>query len=246
VDSTAAAQWNATVAKRLGELLKAAREQTRRKHGKARVEVVGYVCEAQQRGVFHPHLVLGYRTAGDRAALDTFIDALRRKRGAYGFGTGSRGSFDGGKPDRFTAADAARYVSKYLRPDRAKTSFVPLLEGVSRVTPRNPLTGRHEQLVRPVYVSTALTRITGVTMGFLRYRRYAFRKWGGGWPEQVVLAAYRHAEAARRAKRTEELEALWELRRHRLARRSEAVYVTGSEVEPTTLFQVPGLSPYSV
>lgn len=117
VNWAAGATWNATVTKRLGELRKVARERTRRKHGRAaRVEVLGYVCETQRRGVFHPHVVLGYRTAGDRAALDTFRNALRGKRGAYGFGTGRR-SFHGGEPDRFTPRDAGRYISKYLRPD---------------------------------------------------------------------------------------------------------------------------------
>jgi hypothetical protein len=192
VHLAAAAGWNATVTKRLGELLKVAREQTRRKHGKARVDVLGYVCEAQQRGVFHPHLVLGYRTTADRAALDTFVSTLRRKRGVYGFGAGRRGSFDGGTPDRFSAGDAARYVSKYLRPDRAKTSFVPLLRAVNRITARDRNTGRHVNLVRPVYVSTLLSKRTGITMGFLRYRRWAWRKWGGGWPQEIVLRAYRH------------------------------------------------------
>jgi len=193
VDWVKAAGWNATVTKRLGDLLSMARERTRRKHGNAvRVEVLGYVCEAQLRGVFHPHLVLGYRTAAERAALDTFRDALRRKRGAYDFGRGRRGSFDAGTPDRFSAGDAARYISKYLRPDRAKTSFVPLLEAINRLTPRDPDTGRYKHLVRPVYVSTALTRRTGVTMGFLRYKRWAWRKWGPDWPHEIVLAAYRH------------------------------------------------------
>ncbi len=66
VEWLAAARWNMTVTKRLGDLLKVAREATRRAHGsRGRVEVLGYVCEAQQRGVFHPHVVLGYRTAGD-------------------------------------------------------------------------------------------------------------------------------------------------------------------------------------
>jgi hypothetical protein len=154
--------WNATVTKRLGDLLKVAREATRRAHGSnGRVEVLAYVCEAQQRGVFHPHIVLGYRTAADRAALDTFWETLRRKRRSYGFGTGRRGSFDAGKPDRFTARDAGRYISKYLRPDLAKTSFVPLLEAITRLTARDPNTGRLKVLVRPVYVSTKLTRATG-------------------------------------------------------------------------------------
>jgi hypothetical protein len=184
------------VTKRLGELLKAAREQTRRSHGSnVRVVVLGYVCEAQRRGVFHPHVVLGYRTAAERAALDTFRGALKRKRGSYGFGTGRRGSFDAGSPERFTAGDAGRYISKYLRPDGAKASFVPLLEAISRITPRDPTTGRLKVLVRPVYVSTILTRRTGVTMTFLRFKRWVWREWGSGASEGELLSLYgRHRE----------------------------------------------------
>ncbi len=176
---------------RLGSLLKVARERTRRKHGRnAVVAVLGYVCEAQQRGVFHPHIVLGYRTAADRAALDTFRGALAEKRGAYGFGTGE-GSFDAGMPDRFSASDAARYVSKYLRPDGAKTSFVPLLKAVNQITPRDPETGRLKYLLRPVYVSPTLTKLTGVTMGFLRFRRWAWWAWEASIADDELVVAYR-------------------------------------------------------
>jgi hypothetical protein len=91
----AAADWNATVTRRLGDLLKVARERTRRKHGRhARVEVLGYVCEAQQRGVF------------------------------------------------------------------------------------------------PVYVSPVLTKLTGVTMGFLRFRRWIWYAWGEGVKHRDMLVAY--------------------------------------------------------
>jgi hypothetical protein len=83
-------------------------------------------------------------------------------------------------------------------------------------------------------------------MGFLRYRRFAFRKWGGGWPDGLVLSAYRHGEDERRAKRTEERQALRELRCHRLEQRSEPVEVKDIEPEPATLFRVPGQSPYAV
>jgi hypothetical protein len=194
----AAASWNRSVTKRLGQLLKVAREQTRRKHGsKARVEVLGYVCEAQQRGVFHPHVVLGYRTAADRAALDTFRDALRRRRGSYGFGMGRRGSFDAGRPDRFSGSHAGRYISKYLRPDRARTSLVPLLEGIDRITFRDPETGRREHLVRPVYVSVSLTRRTGVTMGFLRFRRWAWKTLGKGATDWELRRLYSNHMAYR-------------------------------------------------
>jgi len=205
VDWVAGAAWNATVTKRLGELLKVARERTRRKHGgRVRVHVLGYVCEAQQRGVFHPHVVLGYRTAAERAALDTFRDVLRCKRGAYGFGTGRRGSYHAGQPKRFSASDAARYVSKYLRPDRARTSFVPLLQAIARITKRDSQTGRLQALVRPVYVSPVLTRRTGVTMGFLRFKRWVWREWGPGGDDVSLLMMYRGHKrifAQRRAKR---------------------------------------------
>jgi hypothetical protein len=162
VDWVSAAAWNATATRRLGDLLKATREQVRRTHGGvARVWVLAIVFEAQQRGAFHPHIVLGYRTAADRAALDTFRDTLRRKRGDYGFGTGQHGSFDKGMPDRFSGLHAGRYIAKYLRPDGAKRSFVPLLEAIAKITPRDPKTKRLKVLVRPVYVSPTLTRATG-------------------------------------------------------------------------------------
>jgi hypothetical protein len=197
----AGAGWNATVTKRLGDLLKVAREQTRRSHGtKVKVVVLGYVCEAQQRGVFHPHVILGYRTAAERTALDTFRGSLKRKRGSYGFGTGRR-SFDAGTPDRFTAGDAGRYISKYLRPDGAKASFVPLLEAINRMTPRDPDTGRLKVLVRPVYVSTMLTRRTGVTMGFLRFKRWVWKEWGSGASERELLGLYsRHRQLCAQAR----------------------------------------------
>jgi hypothetical protein len=112
------------------------------------------------------------------------------KRGACAFGTGRQGSFDGGRPDRFTAGDAGRYISKYLRPDGAKTSFVPLLYAVGLITPRDPSTGRHKYLLRPVYVSTKLTKKTGVKMGFLRFRRWVFVAWGAGVSDGELRFAY--------------------------------------------------------
>ncbi|GAC1579725.1 MAG: hypothetical protein NVS3B18_13430 [Candidatus Dormibacteria bacterium] len=174
---------------RLGQLLKAARERTRRRHGSnARATVLAYVCESQQRGVFHPHIVLGYRTAADRAALETCRGALAQLRGSYGFGVGT-GSFDAGKPDYYPAEHAARYISKYVRPDSAKTSFVPLLEAVVRLTPRDRDTGRLKFMLRPVYVSPVLTKVTGITMGFLRFKRWLWYAWGPLVERQEALVA---------------------------------------------------------
>ncbi len=171
---------------------------------KSRVVVLGYVCEAQQRGVFHPHLILGYKSAAERAALDTFRQTLKRKRGSYDFGTGPS-SFDAGEPDRFTARHAGRYISKYLRPDRAKVSFVPLLEDINRIVPRDPDTGRRKVLVRPVYVSTMLTRRTGVTMGFLRFKRWLWRAWGDGGTDAELTRLYRNYRELRARQRLAQL-----------------------------------------
>jgi hypothetical protein len=81
-------------------------------------------------------------------------------------------------------------VSNYLRPDSAKTSFVPLLDAVNRITPRDPETGRRSHLLRPVFVSPALTKLTVVTMGFLRFRRWAWCAWGEGTAQAELLVAY--------------------------------------------------------
>jgi hypothetical protein len=92
-------------------------------------------------------------------------------------------------PDRFSERDAARYVSKYLRPDGAKTSFVPLLEAINRITRRNPDNGRLKYLLRPVFVSPKLTKLTGVTIGFLRFRRWVWHAWGEGATDDELLLA---------------------------------------------------------
>jgi hypothetical protein len=207
VDETAAAVWNADVARRLSALMNRCQQRVRDRHGKGvHVVLLCYVLEAQRRGVLHPHLVLGYRTAKERKALDTLRKGLRELRGEYGFGTGS-GSFDEGQPERFNPADAARYISKYLRPDSAKASFVPLLSSLERLVPyrRDPETGEvlmspskaKESMerparvqLRPVYTNRKLTTISEITIGFLRYKR---RHWceHGGRPLTEVLGDYR-------------------------------------------------------
>lgn len=188
VEYFAAANWNRDVTKRLGTLLRAARESVRDDRAiTGKVTVLGYVCEVQDRGVFHPHVVLGYRTADDRVALDRYRKTLRRRRGAHGFGRG-RAGFDAGKPDRFNALDSGRYIAKYLRPDRAKSSFVPALQAVESLTPRNPQTGRRTAVIRPVYVSKVLTGRTGVTVSYLRFRRWVWRVWGEVEESEILLA----------------------------------------------------------
>jgi hypothetical protein len=68
---------------------------------------------------------------------------------------------------------------------------VPLLEAVGQVTPRDPTTRRQKNLLRPVYVSPVLTRITGVTMGFLRFCRRTFMLLNVEHTRAELLVMYR-------------------------------------------------------
>jgi hypothetical protein len=185
IERVAAAEWNAECARNLSKLVREARRCTRRR-SRGRVTVLGYVLERQQRGVFHPHLILGYETAPDREALDIFTGYLKRYRARYGFGRRKAG-FKDGQPGRFVGADAGRYVAKYLRPDQAKASFIPLLQDVNRLAP-NTETGRRP-LVRPVYVSPRLTGQTGVTMTWMRARRWMYRLYPGSTPAELDFLA---------------------------------------------------------
>ena len=72
----------------------------------------------------------------------------------------------------------------------AKTSFVPLLEAINRIMPRDPETGRPKVVVRPVYVSVMLTRETGVTMTFLRFKRWVWVVLGPGATEDDLRTLY--------------------------------------------------------
>lgn len=184
VDQWAAAHWNKTATKRLSRLVHAAKERLRRAR-LARPEVLATVLELK-RGVFHAHIVLGYY-GYSREGLAAFLDVVDELRGEYGFGTSKGGGFDRGYPGRYSGAHAGLYISKYLRPDGAKGSFVPALLKMEELIERDPETGRPKEQLRPVYVSSKLTRKSGVTMRFLRWSRYAYRRWGAMTRSETLL-----------------------------------------------------------
>lgn len=190
----AAAEWNDGLTKRLSDLLDAARERTARVHGRehgSQVVVLAYVLEAHRRGVLHVHLVLGYGgSAADRAALETFRRAVGKRRHRYRFGS----NFNAGQPDRFSGRDAARYIGKYLRPDGAKESFLPLLAAVEAITPRRRDrrgVARLARQLRPVFVNPKLTRASGVTIRSRRFCRHAHRV-DFGLTNDLLLALWRN------------------------------------------------------
>lgn len=182
-----AADWNLTVERRLRALTKGAHRAVRESGCGGRVTVLARVDERQARGLFHPHIALGIQTAADRVALDVFCAYVKANRGKQGFGPDRHG-YDVTPPDKYPPGHAAAYLAKYVRPDRAKQSFVPLLRDVEVVAVLNRLTGRR-QVVRPVYVSRVLTARSRVTMRHLRVRRYVFRLWPAASPGEIKFAA---------------------------------------------------------
>lgn len=185
VNPHVAGAYNAAVFSNLSKLNAAAAERVRRTPGRGRVYVLGYVGQIK-RGVFHLHIALGYLTAPDRAALDVFLAAYGELHQAYGFGR----EWDPGRPGRFSGR-AATYIAKYLAPEHARDSFVPVLRHANMMNKPDPNTGKRPQ-IRPVYVSPLLSKQTGVTMRFLRFKRLAWVFWGYTEPQFVVDAYNLH------------------------------------------------------
>ena len=191
VQPLAAAQWNLNAERELKAVLNAAGAAVRRKFGtRARIVVLERVFEPQQRGVLHPHVVLGYRGAVDREALDVYRHTCRRVAKTHGFGRGAHG-FDGGMPDRFSAADAARYISKYLRKPGHGGALLSIFRGLEMVNPRLASTGRRKHVLRVAWVSPTLSKESGVTMAFLRFKRWVFMAWGRQVTEAMSGAEWR-------------------------------------------------------
>lgn len=166
-DGAAMEAWNRTAAERWRCLHRAASQRARRKHG--RFALVAWTWEYQRRGALHKHVVVGVGSARELAAAHTYVQALHELRGAYDFGFVDRGRKVGGRRmlEVVPPARAGRYVAKYLS---------PLQDGKPTLS---------ETVMRPdvpplvAYVSRSMTSRTGVTMRFLRWRRFA---WAMGLP----------------------------------------------------------------
>jgi hypothetical protein len=166
--------WNFTAQKRASRLFEAAQRAAdrfvRRQYGVTRPpRQIGNVRAEQKRGVWHFHYLLPYETEVEKAwsrTVERYMDrAWRRERerwpdpaerrrmiereymtgevvrGFYGFGF-----VHGGKPQGRTSEKAARYMARNAAGYMAENAAGP---------------GRH-------YISSRLTRATGVTMRALR------------------------------------------------------------------------------
>lgn len=166
-DRAAMEAWNRTAPERWRAIHRAASQRARRRHG--RFSLVAWSWEYQRRGALHKHVIVGVASARELAAAHTYVQALHELRQAHDFGFVDRGRKTGGRRalEVIPPARAGRYVAKYLSPlENGKPTL-----SATVVQPDVP------PLV--AYVSRSLTTRTGVTMRFLRWRRYA---WAMGLP----------------------------------------------------------------
>jgi hypothetical protein len=189
-----AAVWNAQAPERWGKLRDAVYSQVRRRYGKVRVVILGVVWQLQSRGLLHAHVVVGFEAGGlGEDVIAFYRRSMRKLMPQYGFARGRYG-FHGGRTDRFGARDAANYLAPYLSPGDGS-----LAEAVADM---QQFAGTREdgtrRSFRPVYVSPSLTKATGCTMAFLRFKRWVYAVWGKALANAMTPGEWRR---------------FWELRR---------------------------------
>jgi hypothetical protein len=162
-DQRSMRRWNLAAPRRWRPLHRAARQAATRACGSP-PKLVSWTWEYQRRGALHKHVVVGVDTARELAAAHAYVAALAGLRGRHDFGFVDRGRRAGGRRvlEVIPAQRAARYVAKYLSPLDA--------QGKPTIT---ETVSREDVPPMVVYVSRAMTDLTGVTMRYLRHRRLA-------------------------------------------------------------------------
>ena len=181
-------RWNRSAPRHWRELHRAASQIARRRHG-GTFSLVAASWEYQRRGVLHRHVVLGVGTSRERAAAQTYAQALADLRLAHDFGYVDRGRSHGGRRslEVISAMRAGRYLAKYLSPLGADGK--PTL-GRTVMEPDVP--------PHVVHVSRLLTTRTGVTMRSLRLGRrlhYVARHEGVDLTGVLVVVAGSETES---------------------------------------------------
>lgn len=164
-DADAIHRWNRTAARRWSKLDRTAKRRLRTRG--LSVRPIARVAQRQRRGADHLHLVLLLEHELDRAAIAAYVDALRDLGPRYGFGWIDNPLFrrrnrrSGVVHDMVyaSATIAARYLTRYLTEDEGQLAAL--------------LNGR-DYSWRPLWVSPALTAVSGVTVRRLRRVRHAY------------------------------------------------------------------------
>jgi hypothetical protein len=146
-------RWNDQAESNMARLHRTAMARVARRHGPGPF-VACYVWEFQARGLKHRHLGADASTPRARARLNAYVEAMNELGPRHGFG---RTKLDL-PPDRSThrnGGSAALYLSKYLGKATSEGFSMP----------------------RPAFVGHHLTKVSGVTMRALRWRRFVWARF---------------------------------------------------------------------
>ena len=178
VDRAHALRWNSTASKRWTALNRRVSQEVRRAGFGSPLLV--RVFERQHRGVLHVHPVLAFTGPDELHAAHVYAAALARLAPQYGFGFTER------RLRPISRRGAAAYVSSYfVTGGKGKEALQQSV--LSPDMPRSI-----------IYVSTKLTKATGVTMRELRFRRFVWhvaRRAGCDLQEARTIAELARSDA---------------------------------------------------
>jgi hypothetical protein len=146
--------WNLLARRHWRELHRTASQNVRRRKGGKHLQILGRVWEYQRRGVLHVHVVVGVDKPVNRHAARLYTEQLQRLHAKHGFG------WPDAKWSSYRGQNAAAYLASYFIAGKGRKATVRETVTEIDVPPQ------------VVYVSTKLTRATGVTMRSLRRQRY--------------------------------------------------------------------------
>jgi hypothetical protein len=191
-----AREWNESAPARWSRLHDHAAQEARRLARSRNVEwrLLMKAWEYQKRGVLHLHLVVPCATAGERQVSELYVSVLAREAQGKGFGFVDRGKLpvSGGRRssrclEAVSPQRAAGYVAAYLASTGAGKG------GIAEVA-------RAQGVPGPVfYVTSVLTRASGVTMRSLRDRRRVMTRYPAAGESHLAWHAACLLDAVERA-----------------------------------------------
>jgi hypothetical protein len=172
-------EWTRDISERWKRLHNAARNATRREAGRC-LPLLTRVWEPQARGAAHVHVVFALKSPEDTRIALLYFEQLARLAPSHGFGF--VGAKKGSSVQILSGERAASYLSNYfVRGAREKAT---LQENACNPYLPNML----------IWVSSKVTKLTGVTMRNLRRARHMWAFFVGlcelpNWPPNEIAQA---------------------------------------------------------
>lgn len=186
VEPKAAAKWNRSARFQWSKMHRATAQYLRRRGHPVSLVTQGW--EFQKRGVLHKHVVLGCKTPSERHAARLYADRLKAVAPSYGFG------FVDNRAKPIASFGAAAYLTGYL-----------LMKGKGGSLKLGDTVTHPDVPPSILYVARSLTCKTGVTMRYLRDKRYLWAIGKGRCRPPSVIWCERRTDGRLQHLRTGEI-----------------------------------------